>query len=168
MVTTCSRADMNKGKATRARAVMNKGKHGWCVMSPLSATTMKPKQLVNSPDTDQTPPLPPRYKAFTAKAICKTLPNSPHGKKSPRLRSNLEELENDLKNDINVLKEKKKTLHDNLPDILEACHQLTSNCRWKNSFGRYDQFKKEALDTFHRKIKLIDEEIDLLKDGLNA
>jgi hypothetical protein len=168
MVTTCSRADMNKGKATRARAIMNKGKHGGCVMSPLSATMKKPKRLVNSPDTDQTPPLPPHYKVFTAKAIRKTLQNSPHGKKSPSLRSNLEELENDLKNKINALKENKKTLHDNLPDNLEACHQLTLNPRWKNSFGRYDQFKKEALDKFHRKIKLIDEEIDLLKDGLNA
>jgi hypothetical protein len=94
MVTTCSRVDMNKGKATCAHAIMNKGKHGGCVMSPLSATMMKPKQLVNSPDTDQTPPLPPRYEAFTAKAIRKTLQNSPHGKKSPSLRSNLEELEN--------------------------------------------------------------------------
>ncbi len=106
MVTTNSRADMNKGKATRAHAVMNKGKHGGCVMSPLSATMKKPKQLVNSPDTDQTPPLPPNYKMFTAKAICKTLQNSPHGKKSPSLRSNLEELENDLKNEINALKKK--------------------------------------------------------------
>jgi hypothetical protein len=79
-VTTCSRADMNKGKATRAHAVMNKGKHGGCAMSPLSATTKKPKQLVNSPDRDQTPPLPPHYKVFTAKAICKTLQNSSHGK----------------------------------------------------------------------------------------
>jgi hypothetical protein len=168
MVTPHSRADMNKGKATRAHAIMNKGKHGGCVMSPLSTTTTKPKRLMNSPDTDQTPPLPPRYKAFTAKAICKTLQNSPHGKKSLSLRSNLEELENDLKNKINALKEKKKTLHDNLPDNLEACHQLTLNPRWKNSFGRYDQFKKEALDTFHHKIKLINEKIDLLKDGLNA
>ena len=117
---------------------------------------------------DQTLPLPPHYKVFTAKAIRKTLQNSPHGKKSLSLRSNLEELENDLKNEINALKEKKKTLHNNVPDNLEACHRLTSNPRWKNSFGRYDQFKKEALDTFHRKIKLIDEEIDLLKDGLNA
>ncbi len=137
-------------------------------MSPLSATTTKPKRLVNSPDTDKAPPLPPRYKAFTAKAICKTLQNFPHGKKSPSLRSNLEELENDLKDKINALKEKKKTLHDNLPDDLEACHRLTLNPRWKNSCGRYDQFKKEALDTFHCKIKLINEEIDLLKDGLNA
>ncbi len=108
MVTTRSRADMNKGKATRARAVMNKGKHGGCVMSPLSATTKKPKQLVNSPDTGQTPPKPPCYKVFTAKAIRKTLQNSPHGKKSPSLRSNMEELENDLKNKINALKEKKR------------------------------------------------------------
>jgi hypothetical protein len=123
---------------------------------------------VNSPDTDQTPPLPPSYKVFPAKAIRKTLQNSPHGKISPSLRSNLEELENNLKNEINALKEKKKTLHDNLPDGLEACHRLTLNPRWKNSFGRYDQFKKEALNTFHHKIKLIDEEIDLLKDGLNA
>jgi hypothetical protein len=107
---------------------------------------------VNSPDTDQTPPLPPCYKVFTAKAIRKTLQNSPHGKKSPSLRSNLEELENDLKNKINALKEKKKTLHDNLPDDLEACHRLTLNPRWKNSFGRYDQFKKEALATFDCKI----------------
>ncbi len=168
MVTTRSRVDMNKGKATQARAIMNKGRHGGCVMSPLSATTKKPKQLVNSPDMDRTPTLPPRYKVFTAKAIRKTLQNSPHGKKSPSLRSNLEELENDLKNKINALKEKKKTLHDNLPDDLKACHQLTLNPRWKNSCGRYDQFKKETLDTFHRKIKLIDEEIDLLKDGLNA
>ncbi len=61
MVTTRSCADMNKGKATRARAIMNKGKHGGCVMSPLSATTKTPKQLENSPDMDQTPPLPPRY-----------------------------------------------------------------------------------------------------------
>ncbi len=167
-MTTRSRADMNKGKATHAHAIMNKGKHGGCVMSPLSATMTKPKRLVNSPDTDQSPPLPPRYKAFTAKAIRKTLQNSPHGKKSPSLRSNLEELENDVKNEINVLKEKKKTLLDNLLDDLEACHQPTSNPRWKNSFGRYDQFKKEALKTFHCKIKLIDEEIDLLKDGLNA
>ncbi len=137
-------------------------------MSPLSATTKKPKQLVNSPDTDQTPPLPPRYKVFTAKAIRKTLQNSPHGKKSPSLRSNLEELENDLKNKINALIEKKKTLHDNLPDDLKVCLQLTLNPRWKNSLGRYDQFKKEAIDTFHCKIKLIDDEIDLLKDRLNA
>jgi hypothetical protein len=168
MVTTRSRADMNKGKATRARIIMNKGKHRGCVMSPLSATSTKPKRLVNSPDTDQTPPLPPCYKALTAKAICKTVQISPHGKKSPSLRCNLEELENNLKNKINVLKENKKTLHDNLPDNLEACHQLTLNPRWKNSFSRYDQFKKEALDTFHHKIKLIDEEIDLLKDRLNA
>ncbi len=160
--------DMNKCKATCARAVMSKGEHGGCVMTPLSATAKKPKRLVNSPDTDQTPPLPPRYKVFTAKAIRKTLQNSPHGKKSPSLRSNLEELENDLKNKINALKEKKKTLHDNLPDNLKACHQLTLIPRWKNSFGRYDQFKKEALNTFHCKIKLIDEEMDLLKDGLNA
>jgi hypothetical protein len=122
MVTTHSRADMNKGKAICARAVMNKGKHGGCVMSPLSATTTKPKQLVNSPDTDQTPPLPPHYKAFTAKAIRKTLQKSPHGKKSPSLRSNLEESENNLKNKINALKEKKKTLHNNLSDDLKACH----------------------------------------------
>ncbi len=123
---------------------------------------------MNSPDTDQTPPLPPCYKAFTAKAIHKTLQNSPHGKKSLSLRYNLEDLENNLKNKKKTLKEKKKTLHDNLPDNLKACHRLTSNLRWKNSFGRYDQFKKEALDTFHYKIKLINEEIDLLKDGLNA
>ncbi len=71
-------------------------------------------------------------------------------------------------NKINALKEKKKTLHDNLPDDLEACHRLTLNPRWKNSFGRYDQFKKVALNTFHCKIKLIDEEINILKDGLNA
>jgi hypothetical protein len=109
MVTTHSRAGMNKGKATRARAVMNKGKHGGCVMSPLSATTTKQKQLVNPPDTDQTPPLPPRYKAFTAKAIHKTLLNSSHGKKSPSLRSNLEELENDLKN--KKMRSKKKRRH---------------------------------------------------------
>jgi hypothetical protein len=108
MVTTRSRADMKKGKATHARATMNKGKHGGCVMSPLSATMKKPKWLVNSPDTDQTPPLPPRYKVFTAKAICKTLQNSPHGKKFLGLRSNLEELENDLKNEINALKEKRR------------------------------------------------------------
>ena len=107
MVTTRSRADMNKGKATRARAVMNKGKHGGCVMYPLSATTKKPKRLVDSPDMDQTPPLPPRYKVFTVKAICETLQNSPHCKKSLSLRSNLEELKNDLKNEINALKEKK-------------------------------------------------------------
>ena len=107
MVTTRSRADMNKGKATCARAIMNKGKHGECVMSPLSATTKKPKQLVNSPDTDQTPPLPPHYNAFTAKAICKTLQNSPHGKKSLSLRSNLEELENNLKKEIHAFKEKR-------------------------------------------------------------
>ncbi len=91
-------------------------------MSPLSATTKKPKRLVNSPDTDQTPPLPPSYKVFIAKAIRNTLQNFPHGKKSLSLRSNLEELENDLKNEINALKEKRKTLHDNLPDDLEACH----------------------------------------------
>ncbi len=108
MVTTRSCVDMNKGKAPHACAIMNKGEHGGCVMSPLSATTKKLKRLVNSPDTDQTPPLPPHYKVFTAKAICKTLQNSPHGKKSPSLRSNLEELENELKNEINVLKEKKK------------------------------------------------------------
>ncbi len=108
MVTTRSHADMNKGKATHVRAIMNKDKHGGCVMSPLSATTKKPKQLVNSPDMDQTPPLPPSYKVFTAKAICKTLQNSPHGKKSPSLRSNLEDLENNLKNKINAPKEKKR------------------------------------------------------------
>jgi hypothetical protein len=59
-------------------------------------------------ELDQTPPLPPHYNAFTAKAICKTLQNSPHGKKSPSLRSNLEELEDDLKNKINALKEKRQ------------------------------------------------------------
>jgi hypothetical protein len=110
MVTTHSRADMNKGKATHARAVMNKGKHGGCGMSPLSATMKNPKRLVNSPDTDQTPQLPPGYKVFTAKAICKTLQNSPHGKKFPSLRSNLEELENNLKNKINALKEKNEDI----------------------------------------------------------
>jgi hypothetical protein len=34
-------------------------------------------------------------------------------------------LENDLKNEINALKEKKKTLHNNLPDNLEACHAIS-------------------------------------------
>ncbi len=34
MVTSHSRADMNKDKATRAHAVMNKAKHGGCVMFP--------------------------------------------------------------------------------------------------------------------------------------
>ena len=67
-----------------------------------------------------------------------------------------------IERNIHSLEQRIITLRAKHVELLEGLRRMTSVPRMRNSFGRYDEFKKEADERLERRVSRIQSEIDAL------
>jgi hypothetical protein len=121
---------------------------------------------IGSPYRGRITELSPHLKASTAIAIRKTPTKSPKGRGALTLQLQLKGLEVDIKKAITELKHERQLLEASLPSELQCCDFLTSNPQWTYCFGRYEGFRKEALEEFYHRMTRMDQKILELEEAL--
>jgi hypothetical protein len=105
-------------------------------------------------------------KCNMAAEIFRQLNIFPNGTRGPQTHNLLGELEEELgTKNIKEIQQRIIDLKASLPAELEICQLLMSNLRRKNSYGKYESIKKEAVDNVNQKINSIDQEMVALTKG---